>query len=153
MAFPEKVLHNTGTDWIKQGCSCALLPGERYVWAKMDVVLPLSERGWLHHERKDYQPVQLSDCAATLASPGHDGGDYLIAPCFNMLREVNTSRAKCCCHVVPSWLMRAEGALIVALGNAAAPSYYQSLHGTRSAGTNPKEIFKRQPQRYSRRKR
>lgn len=148
MTFLEKCLSNQ----MKQGRSWALLLGEQHVCTKTDVSSHLiNQGGCIMWERTSNL---FSSLTALQWQPALEMmGTLFNSPMLLCAGRGNTPRVKCCCLMVPSQLIGVEEqALIAALGNMAAPSFYWSLHGTRSADINPEEIFKRLPQRYSRRK-
>lgn len=69
MAFIEKYLSNAGADQTKlpHTLTRAAVPT-----CYDGCHSPCGGSGWLPHVRKGLQPLQLSDCAATPASPGDD---------------------------------------------------------------------------------
>lgn len=102
MEFLRKRLSTAGAARLKQGCSCALLPGS----------CMHAPRGILSSLLAASCEKGLAPCAALWPlqrSPALEmTGRPFNSSVFNVLGEVNTSKVKCCSHVGPCQLMRDE---------------------------------------------
>lgn len=147
MAFLENCLSNQ----IKQGRSWALLLGEQHTWARMDISSHLmNQSGCITWER-------TSNLFSTLTALQWQPALEMMRTLFNSTALLcagrgNTSRVKCCCLMVSFHLSELKNGPLLLLWVTGLLRVFTDLYTGPGVLTNPEEIFKRLPQRYSRRK-